>query len=162
MSVDRPPLGVFGVGHPVEPLPDVRRPDARSTQIGGPDGISEVFQVSAYRGEPRPSSSAANLLAKREDRSTLRNEAPEFGPEMASVICTATTAGDGERLARAATGPDGPGVSPAGEAESVGPSADAGEKMALGVSPEIVGSNIRYAPLIHVARRNVTSVDQRP
>ena len=44
----------FGVGHPVEPLPDVRRPDARSAQIGGPDDIAQCFQVSAYSGEPAP------------------------------------------------------------------------------------------------------------
>lgn len=42
----------FGVGHPPQSLPDVRRPDARSAQIGGPDAISQCFQVSAYSGEP--------------------------------------------------------------------------------------------------------------
>jgi hypothetical protein len=55
--IERPTLGTFGVGHPAsghpeEPLADVRRADARSAQIGGPDGIAQAFQVSAYSGEP--------------------------------------------------------------------------------------------------------------
>jgi hypothetical protein len=37
---------------PPDPLPDVRRADARSAQIGGPDIISHRFQVSSYTGEP--------------------------------------------------------------------------------------------------------------
>jgi hypothetical protein len=37
-----------GVGHPPQSLPDVRRADARSANIGGPAGISQVFQISAY------------------------------------------------------------------------------------------------------------------
>jgi hypothetical protein len=48
------------VGHPLsdpkKSLADMRSADARSAQIGGPDGISQFFQVSAYTGEPRPSS----------------------------------------------------------------------------------------------------------
>jgi hypothetical protein len=63
-STLRPPLGVFGLGHPVQPLPDVRCPDARSAQIGGPDGISQLFQVSAYSGEPKPAIRRRNLLSK--------------------------------------------------------------------------------------------------
>jgi hypothetical protein len=50
----------FGVGQPdcsePESLADVRRTDARSAQIAGPDGISQFFQVRSYSGEPRPSS----------------------------------------------------------------------------------------------------------
>lgn len=52
-----------GVGHPPQPLSDVRRADARSAQIGAPDSISQSFQVSTYSGEPRPSSLARNLLS---------------------------------------------------------------------------------------------------
>jgi hypothetical protein len=33
----------FAVGHPEQPLSDVRRADARSAQIGGPDCISHAF-----------------------------------------------------------------------------------------------------------------------
>jgi hypothetical protein len=45
-----------GVGHPEKALSDVRRPRARSAQIGGPDCISHTFQVSTYSGEPFASS----------------------------------------------------------------------------------------------------------
>jgi hypothetical protein len=45
-------------------LPDVRRSDARSAQIGGPDGISHSLQVSAYSGEPFTSIVARNLFSK--------------------------------------------------------------------------------------------------
>lgn len=41
-----------GVGQPPKALPDVRRADARSAQIGSPDGISQCFQISSYSGEP--------------------------------------------------------------------------------------------------------------
>jgi hypothetical protein len=41
---------------PEQPLPDVGRADARSAQIGGPDGIAQLFQIMAYSGEPLPSS----------------------------------------------------------------------------------------------------------
>ena len=44
-------IDALGVGHPdgteEQPLSDVRSPDARSAQIGTPDGISHRFQVSA-------------------------------------------------------------------------------------------------------------------
>jgi hypothetical protein len=54
------------VGHEVKPLPDVRRPDARSAQICSPDAISQSFQVSANSGEPVPASAACNLFAKND------------------------------------------------------------------------------------------------
>jgi hypothetical protein len=49
---------------PIEPLPDVRRPDARCAQIGSRRGISHAFQVSEHSGEPFTPSAACNLLAK--------------------------------------------------------------------------------------------------
>jgi len=55
-----------GVGHadPVEPLPDVRRADARCAQIGSRPGIAHSFQVSEHSGEPFTPSAARNLFAK--------------------------------------------------------------------------------------------------
>src|SRR5690606_22919432 len=64
----------IGVGHPPKPLPDVRRTDARSAQIGGPEGISHCFQVSTYSGEPFTSISARNLLSKDNWGSALVDE----------------------------------------------------------------------------------------
>jgi hypothetical protein len=62
------PSSCRGVGQPFsdepEALPDVRGVDARSAQIGGPDGISQRFQVKAYSVEPRPSVSTRNLFSK--------------------------------------------------------------------------------------------------
>jgi hypothetical protein len=53
-----------GVGHEVEPLSDVRRPDARSAQIRSRDGVARSFQVSANNVEPREASPARNLFSK--------------------------------------------------------------------------------------------------
>lgn len=58
------PSRAHGVGHPIEPLSDMRRADARSAQIGGPDFIGHSFQVNAYSGEPFTSIAACNLFAK--------------------------------------------------------------------------------------------------
>jgi len=74
-----------GVGHPVEPLSDVRCALARSAQIGGPDRISQCFQVSTYRGEPVPSSTARNLLSKDCCRLALGDELGEGWPEVPLV-----------------------------------------------------------------------------
>jgi hypothetical protein len=41
------------VGHPVKTLSDVRRADARSAQICGPDSIGHSFHVSLYSGETK-------------------------------------------------------------------------------------------------------------
>jgi hypothetical protein len=91
----------LGVGHPEQPLPDVRRPDARSAQIGGPDGISQCFQVSTYNGEPFPSSLARNLLSKDRCRLALSDKSQELGPEVPVVVEAFAFACCRERLAGA-------------------------------------------------------------
>jgi hypothetical protein len=45
-------------------LPDVRGADARSAQIGCPDGIAHCFQRKPYSTEPFSASRARNLLSK--------------------------------------------------------------------------------------------------
>jgi len=70
---------------PEEALSDLRGPDARSAQIGGPEGIAQLFQVIAYNGEPSPSSRASNLLAKDCWRLALSDEASELRPEVSGV-----------------------------------------------------------------------------
>lgn len=52
VSIPRSQSATVGVGHPPETLPDVRRADARSAQIGAWHCIVQCFQVSAYSGEP--------------------------------------------------------------------------------------------------------------
>jgi hypothetical protein len=65
---------------PEQPLPDVRGPTTRSAQIGGPDGIAQLFQLMAYSGEPVPSSTRANLLANKCWRTALGDEPTKSGP----------------------------------------------------------------------------------
>jgi hypothetical protein len=120
-----------GVGHPIKPLSDVRRADARSAQIGGPAGISQCFQVSAYSGEPFTSILARNLLSKDDCRAALGDEAVKSGPEVSFVGMAFALSRARKRLTRTGAGPDGSIVGPSGEPEGVGPSADAGEEMAL-------------------------------
>lgn len=50
-----------GVGHPVQPLSDVRRADARSAQISRPEGVCLCFQVSVNKVEPSEAVLARNL-----------------------------------------------------------------------------------------------------
>jgi hypothetical protein len=87
------------VGHPVQPLPDVGSADARSAQIGGPNGKTQVFQVSTYSGEPFTSILARNLLSKDDWRLTLGDEPFESGPQVALVSNPLAFACRGERLA---------------------------------------------------------------
>ena len=129
-------IAALGVGHPLgseeQPLSDVRRPDARSAQIGGPDGVPRAFQVSANNVEPREASSARNLLAKHDWRAALADEAEPLGPEVALVVEAEAGTGAGEGLAGARAGPDGAVVGPPGESKGVGPGAEAGEGVELG------------------------------
>ena len=125
-----------GVGLPLgdeeEPLSDVRRPDARSAQIGGPDGVALSFQVSANNVEPREASPARNLLSKDDWRAALADEAEPLGPEVALVGEAEAGTGAREGLTWTASGPDGAIVGPPGEAKGVGPGAESGEGVELG------------------------------
>jgi hypothetical protein len=151
-----------GVGHgdEVEPLSDVRCPDASSAQIGRPDGVACGFQVSRYSVEPRPAVAARNLLSKEDCRAALADELGDDGPEVAVVVNAATLAGRRERLAGTACGPDGAIVGPAGEAQSVGPSADAGEEVDLRQSSKVSCSNVADRSLIDGPIGDVTRRDQ--
>jgi hypothetical protein len=117
-----PPFGpscVQGIGHPVEPLSDVRRADARSAEIGSPCGVARGFQVSAYKVEPLKAVFARNLLAKDDWRAALADEPVERGPKVPLVSKPSTFASRGEGLAGAGAGPDGSIVGPACQAQSV-------------------------------------------
>jgi hypothetical protein len=123
-------------------LSDVRRADARSAQIGGPELIGQCFHVSAYSGEPYTAKFARNLLSKDDCRLAPADEIPEERPEMALVSFTHSISSAAKRLTRAGAGPDGFIVWPSGEAQGVGPTADAGEEVTLVESFEVVWSNI--------------------
>ena len=150
-----------GVGSdPVKPLPGVWSARACSAQRRSPEGVAHGFHVSVNAVEPCPSSSTGNLLAKHDARRSLADELGEGGPEVASVVNPGALACDAERLAGAATGPDGPIVGPAGKPEREAPPADACEEVALVVGNKVSCSNIGDTPLVNVARRDEPACDQ--
>jgi hypothetical protein len=150
------------VGHPVQALSDVRRARARSAQIGGPDGITQRFQVSTYSGEPFTSRFARNLLSKDDWREALGDEAAELGPEVAGVGIASLLAGTGIRLAGTGPGPDGHPDRPASEPQGKRPAPDAGEEVAFAVSSNVIGADLPNVPLVHHTGRHLPSADQVP
>jgi len=96
-----PPVLSFarGVGHPKQSLSDMGRARARSAQIGGPDCISQCFQVSTYSSEPFTSILARNLLSKDDWRAVLLDEVSEDWPEVSFIVFSPSLAGVRERLA---------------------------------------------------------------
>ena len=122
------------------------RADTTSRGTYRPHGVADAFQVMCHMVEPSHSVTVCNLLAKDRDSALLAeasaDELEPGRPEVALVIEPATRARGAEGLAGARARPDRPLVGPAGEPEGVGPDPDAGEEVALGVSPELGGSNI--------------------
>jgi hypothetical protein len=94
-----------GVTHPVRSVSDVRRTDARRRERDRPEGITQGFQVSLYKVEPRLCSLACNLLAKHDCRLALCDEPLEVWPEVPLVIKPSARACRAERLAGATPGP---------------------------------------------------------
>jgi hypothetical protein len=141
-------------------LTDVRRADARSAQIGSPDGIAQCFQVSAYSVEPRPAVSTRNLLSKDDWREALGDEATPLGPEMPLVVGAFASAGDGEGLAGAGASPDGSVVGPSGESERVAPDSDAGEEVRLRSSSNRLTGDLQDASGIDLPSCDVASLDE--
>jgi hypothetical protein len=135
---------LIGVGHPPQTLSDVRRAEARSAQIGGPAGISHVFQINSYSGEPLPAVSACNLLSKYHWRLALGDEAEKSGPEMAFIGMAFVLSSARKRLTRAGTCPDGLIIGPSCKAEGKGPSSNASKKVTLGVTFKVRGFDIGY------------------
>ena len=125
-----------------ETLADMRGADARSAQICSPNGVARCFQVSVYSVEPAEAILARNLLSKDNWRAALVDEHVEGGPEVALVVKAFALSGGAVGLAGAASGPDGPVVGPSGKAEGVGPDADPGEEVALGITAQVCRSHV--------------------
>jgi hypothetical protein len=70
----------IGVGHPVEPVTDVRSTDARRRKRDRPDPVSQAFQVILYKVDPRICVAARNLLSKDRCRAALIDEVEEVRP----------------------------------------------------------------------------------
>jgi hypothetical protein len=134
---------LVAVGHPEKSLSDVRRADARSAQIGGPDFIAQCFQVSAYSGEPFTSSVARNLFSKDDWRAALGDEPSHLGPQVSLVVGAPSLARSAERLAWTRACPNRPVVGPSGESQGVGPAADTGEQVDGLVWCKVIGCQLR-------------------
>jgi hypothetical protein len=85
IDTERPPLGVFGLGHEPHALSDVRRPDTCSRQTCRPAGVTFSLQVIENSVEPPVGNRALNLFAKDRDRATLADEPRPMRPEMSIV-----------------------------------------------------------------------------
>jgi hypothetical protein len=79
----------------------MRGADARSREYDRRDGVTDAFQVSRNKVEPRPSNRCINLFAKDDARSTLLDEPMPGGPKVPLVSKRKSFACLAERLARA-------------------------------------------------------------
>jgi len=86
---------------PVDPVADVRGADARRRKRDTPEGVTQGFQVSLYKVDPRIRVFARNLLSSDLCRSELIDEVVEGGPEVPLVSKPSCFACRAERLARA-------------------------------------------------------------
>jgi hypothetical protein len=120
----------------------MRGADARSAQICRPNGVARCFHVRLYSVEPAEAVLARNLLSKDNWRAALGDEAIELGPEVTVVGKSGSLSGGAEGLAGARAGPDGSVVGPSCETEGVGPDANPGEEVALGVALEVARSHV--------------------
>ncbi|MFC3470176.1 hypothetical protein ACFOHT_09945 [Massilia oculi] len=147
----------LGVGHPIVPVADVRRTDARRRERDTPEGVTHGFQVSVYKVDPYIDVFARNLLSKDDWRLALRDEVPKSWSEVPLVSKPSSLACRAERLAGTGTSPNRSVVWPAGAAKCQGPHADAGEEVALGEILEVGGVYILYAPGVDHAGSDVAS-----
>ena len=156
------PSTAFGVGHPEESLADVRGADARSREIGGPDGISQVLQVSANSGEPFTSILARNLLSKDRCRAALGDEVVKSGPQVSLIGMATSLSRARKRLTRTGAGPDFPVLGPSGKGESEGPAADPGKEVALPKRSKVVGVEVEDAAGINGSGRKMPGSGKVP
>jgi len=145
---------------PIQALALVGRTDTTSWENRKPCGVTRSFQVKAYNVEPSLTRLSCNLLPKDAVRATLAEEPVEGGPQVPLVSKPFSFACRAERLAGARAGPHGTVVGPACLAQGVGPDADSGEEMALGISRKFVWSYIFNTPFIHDAVGNVALFDE--
>jgi hypothetical protein len=151
---------VRGVGHPIGPVSDVRRTDARRRERTCPEGIAQSFQVSLYSVEPRFCVLARNLLTKDNSRAALADDMLASGPQVPLVSKPKSLACRAERLAGEAAGPDGSVVWPSGSPEGVGPDADTGAEVDLGEACEVGRRDVPEVSFIDDAIGNMSLLDE--
>jgi hypothetical protein len=140
-------------------LPDVRRADARSAQIGSPHGMTQVFQVNAYSGEPFTSSRARNLFSKDRCRLELADEMEKGRPEMPLILKPKIFACRAERLTRARPRPNWARFRPPGKSKGKWPTGNSCKEMALCVSDKVIWFYILNRARIDKSKRNVPGVN---
>jgi hypothetical protein len=156
-----PPASSFvGVGHEEQSLSLVRRADAVCSEYGVPAGVALAFHVCVNKVEPTVANCCRNLLSKDNLRAALSDEVEPRRPEMPLVCKPSALTCRAERLARAATSPNGSIVRPSGKTKGVAPDSDASEVMALGVAAYVVRGNVFDASLVNVAWRDVSCGDE--
>lgn len=143
----------------MESLSKHRRPDPRRTQIGGPNVISRVSQVSSYSGEPKHSILSCNLLSKDNWKAAHLYESEKYGPKVSRIIFSQSKTGLAEGLAGAASGADRLVVRPTNNSKGERPTADSGKEVMLGESNELVGFYVGYASLVNNAISNVAMLN---
>lgn len=140
-----------GLCHDKKPRSVDGSADARSAEIRRRDGVVLTFQVSRNTVEPSKSIRARNLFSKADVRATLRDELAPRRPKIAGIIGTSALPAGAEGLTGARACPRRPRFGPACEPEGVGPSADAGEEVAVTESSEISPGNIEDRSSVHFA-----------
>jgi hypothetical protein len=149
-----------GVAHPVKPISDVRRTDARRRKRDRPEGVTQGFHVSVYKVDPRIAVLACNLLSNDDCRLALADEVMEGWPQVPLVIKPSSFACRAERLARTGTSPNRSVVCPSCGSHGMGPDANAGEKVALREAAQVAGVYIFDASLINASWRDMAGFDK--
>src|SRR5215469_2327115 len=153
---------VCGVGHEVQPLPDVRRANAARSKYRLPNGVVRPFQVSLNKVEPAVSNRIINLLSKERCRSALADESRPIRPEVTRVIKPSALSCRAEAGTGATSCPNRSVVGPAGEPQGVTPHSDSGEEMALPESGDFLRLDFLDASFIDFAIRHHSRPNQFP
>jgi hypothetical protein len=129
------------------------RIDGTSRDNGRPAGVTDAFQVRLHSVEPILSNRCRNLFSHEDRGPTGADKLKEDGPEVALVFLRFAFPGNGEGLAGGAACPQRPFVGPASKAGGVGPAANPGEEVALGVSAQVLWSHVANRPFIYIPLR---------
>jgi hypothetical protein len=127
----------------------MRRADARSAQIGGPDRIAQRLQVSTYSIEPNAASLARNLLSKHRCRSALGDESEHVRPEVTFIRRSPLLSGNGERLTGTASRPNFSLVWPVRELQCIFPAPDPSKEMHTITAANVLSVQMHNAPSIN-------------
>lgn len=113
------------------------RIDGTSRDNGRPAGVADSFQVSEHSVEPVLANRRRNLLSHDDSGPSGTDEPKKVGPQVPIVSLGFALAGNRERLARGAAGPQLLIIGPAGETGGEAPASNARKEMALLESGQI-------------------------